>query len=171
MDAPLIPGYELAFPWRRATLVVGGVALAELLALVALGALLLTRAPAAHPHVPPRVVARSVPVKVPRTVHHRAVIPALPPRHALDVLVLNGNGRTGAAAHAAAQLSRLGYRIAGAANAARQNYAATLVMYAPGFKREGVRLAHDLGTAVVGPLDGITRAALHGGQLAVILGA
>jgi hypothetical protein len=34
-----------------------------------------------------------------------------------------------------------------------------------------VRLAHDLHVGVVGPLDGVSRAALHGGQLAVILGA
>ena len=44
-------------------------------------------------------------------------------------------------------------------------------MYAPGFEGEGRRLARDLGVKVVGPLDGMKRSALHGGQLAVVLGA
>jgi hypothetical protein len=170
MDAPLIPGYDLTSPWRRATFVAGSFALLELLALLALGALLLTRAPSARPQSAPRVVSRTVVTKAPRRVHVAAPR-ALPGRRTLRVLVLNGNGRTGAAAGAAARLERLGYRIAGAANAARQNYAATLVMYAPGFRLEGLRLGHDVGSAIVGPLDGLSRADLHGGQLAVILGA
>ncbi len=85
--------------------------------------------------------------------------------------MLNGNGQNGAAASAAIVLRHLGYRIAGAANAARQDYAASLVMYAPGYRLEGLRLGHDVGSAIVGPLDGLSRADLHGGQLAVILGA
>ena len=44
-------------------------------------------------------------------------------------------------------------------------------MYRPGFRAEGVRLARDLKVKVVGPLDGIAPSALHGGQLAVVLGA
>ena len=44
-------------------------------------------------------------------------------------------------------------------------------MYAPGFRADGVRLAHDLGARIVGPLDGVAHSSLHGGQLAVILGA
>jgi hypothetical protein len=44
-------------------------------------------------------------------------------------------------------------------------------MYRPGYRPEGVRLARDLHVTVVGPLDGVARSALRGGQLAVILGA
>ena len=44
-------------------------------------------------------------------------------------------------------------------------------MYVPGFQAEGARLARDLHVKVVGPLDGMRPSALHGGQLAVVLGA
>ena len=44
-------------------------------------------------------------------------------------------------------------------------------MYRRGFAAEGVRLAHDLHVKVVGPLDGVKTSALHGAQLAVVLGA
>ena len=46
-----------------------------------------------------------------------------------------------------------------------------VVMYKRGFAAEGVRLAHDLHVHVVGPLDGLKPAALHGGKLAIVLGA
>ena len=57
------------------------------------------------------------------------------------------------------------------ANDRRHDYATSLVMYRPGYRPEGVRLARDLHVTVVGPLDGVPRSALNGGQLAVILGA
>jgi hypothetical protein len=84
--------------------------------------------------------------------------------------VLNGNGRSGAAGNAAASLNALGYRIRGTANAKRQDYASSVVMYKRGWAGEGNRLAHDLHVKVVGPLDGITPSALHGSQLVVVLG-
>jgi hypothetical protein len=43
-------------------------------------------------------------------------------------------------------------------------------MYRRGFQPEGVRLAHDLHVKVVGPLDGMKPAAMHGAQLAIVLG-
>ena len=45
-------------------------------------------------------------------------------------------------------------------NAHRQDYATSVVMYRPGFRAEGLRLASDLGVKVVGPLDGIAASAL-----------
>ena len=87
------------------------------------------------------------------------------------VFVLNGNGRNGAASAAAANLSALGYRVPGKGNAARQDYATTVVMYKRGYEAEGRRLAHDLHVHVVGPLDGMRPSALHGGKLAIVLGA
>jgi LytR cell envelope-related transcriptional attenuator len=93
------------------------------------------------------------------------------PRDRVGIMVLNGNGRNGAAAAAAVALHRLGYRIAGTANAARMDYAASLILYRPGYRAEGLRLARDLGVRIVGPLDGMRRGALRGGELAVILGA
>jgi hypothetical protein len=44
-------------------------------------------------------------------------------------------------------------------------------MYRKGYAAEGARLARDLHVKVVGPLDGLKPAALHGGQLAIVLGA
>jgi LytR cell envelope-related transcriptional attenuator len=178
VEAPLPPD-ELIRPWRTATIVASLIAAVELVLLVAGGALLLARplshvltrhahaaavahtkkekakpAPAAKPHPKPRPVAR----------------PTLA-RSKTPVAVLNGNGRNGAAASEASKLHHLGYPISSTANARRQDYATSVVLYRPGFAAEGKRLARDLGVKVVGPLDGITAAALHGGKLAVIVGA
>ena len=68
-------------------------------------------------------------------------------------------------------LHGLGYKIAGTANAHRQDYATSVVMYRPGFRADGMRLAKAIGVKVVGPLDGIVAGALHGGEIAVIVGA
>ena len=92
-------------------------------------------------------------------------------RSSTGVLVLNGNGRTGAASAAAATLDGIGYRVRGKGNAKRQDYATTVVMYRRGYEAEGRRLAQDLHVKVVGPLDGLAPSALHGAQLAVVLGA
>jgi hypothetical protein len=44
-------------------------------------------------------------------------------------------------------------------------------MYRRGYEGEGARLARDLHVKIVGPLDGLSVKALHGGQLAIVLGA
>jgi hypothetical protein len=107
----------------------------------------------------------------PVTPHHtRAAAVAKMPRSRLGVVVLNGNGRSGAAATTSSTLSSLGYHIRSTANAKRQNYATSVVMYRRGYSAEGARLARDLHVRVVGPLDGMGVKALHGGQLVVILG-
>jgi len=92
------------------------------------------------------------------------------PRRKVTVLVLNGNGRRGAAATAASRVSGKGYRIGLVANAPSHDYAASLVMYRPGFKGEAQRLARDLGVKVVSPLDGVRPGQLHGAQAVLILG-
>jgi hypothetical protein len=161
--------------WRRATIVASTVAALELILLLGVGALVLAK-PIAH------AIRQHAAASATHTATHAAPAPApvkrTPPpakpklaRAQTHVLVLNGNGRAGVAHTAATKLQSLGYRIAGAANAKRQDYATTVVMYAPGYAPEGQRLARDLGAKVVGPLDGVQRNALHGGQLAVILGA
>lgn len=107
----------------------------------------------------------------PATAHRRHVVAvARVPRSKLGVVVLNGNGRSGAAATASSTLSSLGYRIRATANAKRQNYATSVVMYKRGYSAEGARLARDLHIKVVGPLDGMGVKALDRGQLVVILG-
>jgi hypothetical protein len=102
----------------------------------------------------------------------RAQVPvARLPRSRVGVIVLNGNGRNGAAGDAAARLESLHYRVRSTGNARRSDYASSVVMYRRGYEGEGARLARDLHIRIVGPLDGLSTKALHGGQLAVVLGA
>ena len=175
MDVP-ITAQELVRPWRRATIVAILIAGIELVLLLGAGAMLLAR-PLSHLIQRHAEATAITPVK---KKHVAAVAPKPKPkpvavpkvaRTSLSILVLNGNGRNGAAGAAAAHLRGLGYRIAATGNAKRQDYATTVVLYRSGYAAEGARLAHDVGAKVVGPLDGLTQAALHGGQLAVILGA
>ena len=172
MDAPLHP-HDLVRPWRTATVVASLVAAVELVLLIVAAFLLLAK-PLAHAMQQRAKAAVFAPVVTHRpkpVVHARAAAarPTLSRSHT-GILVLNGNGQAGAAGRAAATLRGLGYRIRGVANAQRQDYATTVVMYRAGYRPEAVRLAHDLHTQVVGPLDGLRPAALHGGQLAVVLG-
>lgn len=174
MDAPISAADALIRPWRTATLVASLVAAVELVALIGVAFILLAKplahavqqqaqssalAPAAK-HAAPAVLARKQAVGKPKLA-----------RSATGIFVFNGNGRAGAASAEATKLSGLGYRIRGTGNASRQDYATTVVMYERGFEAEGLRLARDLRVHVVGPLDGLKRSALHGGKLAVVLGA
>ena len=103
---------------------------------------------------------------------HRAAAPAAHlARGKVTVLVLNGNGRQGAAASTASRVSHRGYRIGGVANAPRSDFTRSLVMYRKGFEGEGRRLARDLGIAIVGPLDGLRVSQLHGANAVVVVGA
>lgn len=92
-------------------------------------------------------------------------------RSRTKVIVLNGNGRQGAAASAASRVQGRGYRIEAVANASRSNFARSIVMYRPGFATEGRRLARDLGVKLVTPLDGMRVRELHGAHVVFILGA
>jgi LytR cell envelope-related transcriptional attenuator len=174
VEAPL-SSEEIVRPWRTATIVASLVASVELVLLLGGAAMLLAKplshAIRRHAHATAaatRPAAKAAPAAKPKPVHHAA-----PPlaRSKTAITVLNGNGENGAAAAAAAHLHSLGYRIASTGNARRQDYATTVVLYRPGFQAAGARLAHDLHVKVVGPLDGIAPSSLHGGQLAVILGA
>jgi hypothetical protein len=93
------------------------------------------------------------------------------PRRKVEVVVLNGNGRRGAAAATASRVHRKGYRIGFVANAPSHNYAASLVMYRRGFEGEARRLAPDLGVRIVSPVDGMRPGQLHGAHAVLILGA
>jgi hypothetical protein len=155
-----------SFPWRAATLVVGAVAAIELAALIGIGAV----------HLAPKhaAAAAAKPESAAPVVHTRKVAP--PPSHPLRarrsvrVLILNGNGRQGAASSEAARLESAGYRIGGAENAQRHNYAQSMVLYVPGWVKEARRLAHDTGIRMVAPVDGLRASALKGSKTVVILG-
>jgi hypothetical protein len=157
-----------SFPWRTATVVVGALAGAELIALIAIGAVRL-----APQH---RAVAQVTPVAA-APVHAAPVAPPPVPTHPMrpraqtHVLVLNGNGTPGAAATEAVNLHTLGYTVTGAENAPRHDYARTMVMFVPGFLPEARRLARDLGVRLVAPVDGLTPGRLKGSKIVVLLGS
>jgi LytR cell envelope-related transcriptional attenuator len=171
VDLPLDAPHDLVRPWRTAALVAGAIALVELLILLGIGGLALARVVAhsvqhsasAHSertHATPRQLAK----------HTTKIASARLPRSRTEVLVLNGNGRQGAAAVEAARVRRHGYRIGGVANADRSDYVRSIVMYRPRYAGEGHRLARDLGIGLVTPLDGMRPRQLHGAQVVVILG-
>jgi hypothetical protein len=167
------PTDALVRPWRRATVIATSIAAIELVLLVAAGIVLLGRhlahhagpasAPTRHATTKPgpakTLPARPEPVGQPRLA-----------RSETSVLVLNGTGRSGAAALEANVVSARGYRLGRVGNAPRTGYTKTVVMYRPGFRAEAARLAHDIGVTLFAPLDGLTPSALGGAQLAVVVG-
>ena len=165
-----LSGFDALRPWRRTAIVAGAVAAVELVLLVAAALALFgsplarhggdaTAAPVAKPAVKPR----------PRPARPAPAVPRLS-RHDTSVLVLNGNGVAGAAGAEAARVRTRGYRVAGAANASRNDYGRSVVMYRRGRAPEGRRLARDLGIRIVGPLDGIRPGETRGAQLVVVIG-
>ena len=176
MDHPIrLDRVELAVrPWRTATVLIAVVAAVELVLLIVIGGALLAK-PATDAHraapktkaaaVASKPAARAAPVRQTKSA------PAELPRRKVRVVVLNGNGRQGAAATAASRVSGRGYRIGVVGNAPRHDYPRSIVMYRRGFEGEGRRLARDLGVKVVGPLDGVRPAQLHGAHAVFILGS
>jgi hypothetical protein len=162
--------FDRPFPWRAATAVLALLATAELIGLLALAGVRLV--PSLH-----RAAAHAAPATVARPSHghapaQRRLAPVHPlrPRSRVSVLVLNGNGVTGAAGAEAERLLARGYRHALAADAPNHDYARSLVLFAPGWQREAQRLARETNIRVVGALDGMRTSQLRGSQLVVILG-
>ncbi len=88
-----------------------------------------------------------------------------------SVLVLNGGGRSGAAAAQAASLEARGYTIGAVGNAPRSDYTRSLVMYRKGFAAEAARLAKDARLKIVGPLDGLRARDLKGAHVVLVIGS
>ena len=178
MDHPFSVLEPAVRPWRTATLVACGVAAVELVLLVAAGGALLARhssaslsptthrAPATHRAASTK--AENGVLRVPVKTHRVAAVHVT--RAQVGVLVLNGNGRPGAAAGAASRVRRLGYPIRSVGNARSMSYARSIVMYRQGFEAEGRRLARELGIRIVGPVDGLRSSQLHGAKAVVIVG-
>jgi len=180
VDAPFPTPHDLVRPWRRATLLAGLIAAVELVLLIAATAMLVAK-PLSHAirrHAEAVALAPSKQAtqakQAKETIRRLATPPPVGkprPRDRVRIMVLNGNGRAGAAAGEASKIHSLGYRVSGTGNARRSDYATSVVMYSPGYRAEGLRLARDLQVKVVGPLDGIRKGGLLGGQLAVVVGA
>lgn len=173
------PTHDLTQPWRTRTLIVTGIATVELIALVALGVVLIgkgwfeqarasavrsaTHHPAAASHSP-------APPAAPVTLHPTAPARPLAARAHTGVLVLNGNGQSGAAGAEASLLKSNGYPVTAVGNAKRSDYATSIVMFRPGYQREADRLARDVHVRLVSALDGVRPDQLHGARLLLIVG-
>ena len=173
MDHPLVAPDALVRPWRLAAYIAGAVAVAELVLLLVIGGGALIEAVSQHVQVAAkeRALAPSTPSKGTATRKRTPATKVATPRGRTVVMVLNGNGRTGAAASAASRVQRRGYQVGTVGNAPRTDFARSLVMYKPGFVSEGRRLAKDVGVTQVGPLDGVRARELGHAQLVFILGA
>jgi LytR cell envelope-related transcriptional attenuator len=175
VDHPLQPPVDvLVRPWRLAAFVAGSIALVELLVLLAIGggALVDFASNRLEAAAKEHALANPKPGKPkPATPAKREA--ATLPRSKTFVLVLNGNGRTGAAAAAADRVKRDGYKIGGVGNAPHAGFPHDLVMFRPGFSGEARRLGHDLGIGVrrVSPLDGIRLRDLGRAHTVLVLGA
>jgi hypothetical protein len=99
------------------------------------------------------------------------VLPPLRPRSRTSVLVLNGNGVSGAAGTEATAILDRGYAHAVPTDAASSDYARSLVLFRPGWQREAERLARDAGIRAVAPLDGRVAGAYARLPLVLVLGA
>jgi hypothetical protein len=161
-------------PWQRATVLLALVAVFELVLLIVAGGALLVKPGAAKHSAAKTEQATATPSKNVTPTHaapaKQTKAVAELPRRKIEFVVLNGNGRQGAAASAAARVKGRGYRVGVVGNAPSSDYPQTIVMYRRGFEGEGRRLAADLGVEVVGPLDGMKPAQLHGAQAVLILG-
>jgi len=148
--------------WRARALIAATIAALELVVLVGIAAF---------------AVGGTVVGGVETAARERALAPVKPrrapaallERSETSVVVLNGNGISGAAAATAARVKSLSYVVSAVGNAPRTNFQ-TMVMYRGKRRGEAKRLAKDLGVKLVGPLDGLRARDLMGAHVAVVVG-
>lgn len=169
MEHP-VASLDLVRPWRTATLVASAVAVLELVVILAAGAAIFGHTLGRHEAAPKAAAAEVAAAPPPRpSGQPKAGAPTLS-RTETSVLVLNGNGRTGAASEAAGRVRALGYVVGGTGNAPHTGYAQSMIMYRSRYRPEAERLARDLHVKIIGPLDGLQPSALMGAHLALVLG-
>ena len=186
MDLPAgsLPTYaEPTGRWRRTALVTAVIAAVELVALLVVALAFIAKPfaddarPAEADAVPASAAAGDSAAAADAKADPKAGADAKPtaelPRTKTPVLVLNGNGVTGAASAAAQVAKSLRYPVAGIADASRRDFPRTIVMYRPGLEVEGARLARDMGLSrdQAVPLDGMRLRDLGGAKLVLIVGA
>jgi hypothetical protein len=159
-----VPQLNRPFPWRAAALAAGVVALVELTVLLALAGAHLFHV---H-HGAASPAAATTPT--PAGPVDKPIARPLRSRSRISVLVLNGNGVSGAAGAEATQLLARGYRHAVPADA-QSTYARSVVLFRPGWQREAERLARDVGIRAATPLDVRLPGSERGYQVVLILGA
>ena len=126
MDHSVAPPFELGpHDWRKLTIVLGTVAALEALLLLVLAVVLIVPRVSHHLQQADSTIPKGA--VGPHTPAGRAKLaPAQTP-----VMVLNGNGHSGAAATSAREVRQLGYKLGLIGNAQRMDYPASLVMYRP----------------------------------------
>jgi hypothetical protein len=167
-----LPSLRLDEPWRTRAIVAAALALIELVVILGVVLLLVGRpiSERVSAAAEARVLAPAKPAKKPKKKTKPAqALPKLE-RGETSVMVLNGNGETGAAHAESARVRQLGYLIGTVGNAPRNDFPHSLVMYRPGHKPEALRLAKDLRIRNVTPLDGLSQKDLLGAHLAYVLG-
>jgi hypothetical protein len=170
VDHPLSAPDALVRPWRTAAYAAGAIAALELLLLLVIGGGKLAGYVTDRVELAAKESLVATPAHVAPPARRKApTAVAKRPRSKTVVMVLNGNGRTGAATVAASRVRARGYRIGEVANAPRL-VPRSIVMYRPGFAGEGKRLANDLGVKLVTPLDGMRTGSLKGAHTVFILG-
>ena len=160
---------ELVRPWRTATLVASAVAAFELVIILVVGVAIVGKPLTEKLRDASRDRTLGVPAAAPKK---RPKVGSSVPRLSrieTTVMVLNGNGVTGAAHEAASRVSARGYSVGEVGNAKRTDYMRSVVMYRPGYRGEALRLARDLRIKIVGPLDGLRARDLMGAHVAVVV--
>ncbi len=166
-----MPPEALARPWRTATLVATAVAAFELVLLLILGVALLGQ-PLSE-RMRDTAQNRSLGITTSAAKPKPKIGSSVPSldRSETTVIVLNGNGVSGAAHETASRVESRGYSVGHVGNANRTDFTRSVVMYRPGNRGEALRLARDLRIKIVGPLDGMTKRDLMGAHVAVVVGA
>lgn len=161
-------------PWRSAALIATSVATVELCILLVIGLVLFGKFFSGQVDKatdPAAVTKAAVEQETARTAKKpREAARPLRSRRETSVVVLNGNGITGAAGSTAERVRARSYLIAGTADAPRSDFERSVVMYRPGFEREAKRLAGDFNIRTATPLDGLRARNLQGAHLALIVG-
>jgi hypothetical protein len=164
---------RLEEPWRTRAVVAAAVAMIELVVILGVAVILVgrpvservTHAAEAKVLAPPKPAAKPKPAPKPAR-----ALPKLA-RGETSVIVLNGNGRNGAAHEQADLVRARGYLIGSVGNAPRSDFPRSTIMYRTGYKPEALRLARDTGIRYVTPLDGLSPKDLLGAHLALVVGA
>ncbi|MCC6224738.1 MAG: LytR C-terminal domain-containing protein [Thermoleophilia bacterium] len=180
MDAPAPALAAFSYPetpsrWRRAALVSAAIAGLELVALVVIALAFVARPLADDAASKPAATASATSAEKVTSAAAAATVEtstAALTRAETAVLVLNGNGVSGAASAAAERVRGLRYPVTAVADASRRDFPRTIVMYRPGLRGEALRLARDLGLGAgrAVPLDGLRASQLGGAKLVLVVG-
>ena len=166
-----------SYPWRKTAIVASAVAAFELILLVMIALAFLGK-PIADDFAERATtsVTSSQPAaetSVARSAKKKSAAPAPAAKRSREetsVLVLNGNGASGAASEKADLVRTKSYIIAGTANAPRMDFTESVVMFRPGYRAEAHRFAKDFGIKRVSPLDGLSPSDLQGAHVVFIVG-